>query len=251
MRLKSKIAAILKDKSGVSLMFVLGVMMFLLAIGASLLAAASANIGANVRQNEYNRVIVLGDSIHRSIMHSLQADPEDENSLANRLAWIVYETPDIVSQGSIELELDFDTTGNDSVPEYMTVTVSLSFLNREVLTTDATGYVPEIPSFVDSDGITVEAVPEVPRMPETAAISADMLVTVVIEADGRIRDGSRFISTQAVYEYRGGLLTDDPLGVYATNPNPPPSLPLEFATDGFGTWSMISYEIIESQLDNG
>jgi len=251
MRLNNKIAVIIKDKSGVSLIFVLGVMMFLLAIGASLLAAASANIGANVRQNEYNRVIVLGDSIHRSIMHSLQADPEDENSLANRLAWIVYETPDIVSQGSIELELDIDTPGNDDVPEYMTISITLSFLFREVLTTQATEYVPEIPSFTDTDGITVEAVPAVPGMPETASISADMLVTVVIEADGVIRDGSRFITTQAVYEYRGGLLSDDPDGDYAANPNPPAVLPLYFATDGYGTWSMISYEIIESQVDNG
>jgi len=250
MRLKSKIAEILKDKSGVSLMFVLGIMMFLLAIGASLLAAASANIGANVRQNEYNRVIVLGDSIHRSIMHSLQADPEDENSLANRLAWIVYETPDIVSQGSIELELDFDTPGNDDIPDYMAISITLSFLFREVIITPATEYVPEIPAFTDTDGIPVEAVPEVPGMPETAAISADMLVTVVIEADGIIRDGSRFITSQAYYEYRGGLLTDDPDGNIATRPNPPAS-DLYFATDGYGTWSMISYEIIESQVDNG
>jgi len=246
MRLKNKIKAILKDKSGVSLMFVLGVMMMLLLIGASLLVAASSNVGTNIRQNEFNRVMLLSNSIHRNIMYSLQADPENDGLLANQLAWIIYEAQD-EDIDDITLRLDMDA----DIPASMSVNIILSIPFHEVRVFEASDYVPGIEESGYFDGevwIVIEATPEIPRIPETAEIKAEMLVTVVIESNAMVREGSRLVTTQAAYEYRGGFLTDDPYGIHQTNPNPT-GLEMAFAPDGFGIWSLISYETVESQVD--
>jgi len=246
MRLKNKITAILKDTSGVSLMFVLGIMMMLLLIGASLLVAASSNVGTNIRQNEFNRVMLLSNSIHRNIMYSMQADPENESLLANQLAWIVYNARD-EDIDDIALGIDMDA----DIPDSMSVSIILSFPFHEVRTSESSDYVPGIEeSGYDDEGtwIVIEAVPEILRVPETAEINAEMLVTVVIESDAMVREGSRLVTTQAVYEYRGGFLTDDPDGIYQTNPDPTDP-EMVFAPDGFGIWSLISYETVESQVD--
>jgi len=247
MRLKNKITAILKSTSGVSLMFVLGVMMMLLLIGASLLVAASANIGSNIRQNEFNRVMLLSNSIHRNIMYSLQADPENEGLLANQLAWIIYEAQDEdIDDITLRINMDAD------IPDSMSVSIILSIPFHEVRVSESSDYFPGIEGidYYDEEGnhIVIEPVPETPRVPETANIKAEMLVTVVIESDAMVREGSRLVTTQAAYEYRGGSLTDDPYGVHQTNPNPI-DLVMEFAPDGFGIWSLTSYETVESQLD--
>jgi len=247
MRQKNKITAILKDTTGVSLMFVLGVMMMLLLIGASLLVAASSNVGTNIRQNEFNRVMLMSNSIHRNIMYSLQADPENEGLLANQLAWIIYEAHDDDIE-DITLKLDMDA----DIPASMSVSIILSIPFHEVRISESSDYFPGIEGsdYYDEEGnhIVIEAVPEVPRVPETANIKAEMLVTVVIESDAMIREGSRLVTTQAAYEYRGGFLTDDPFGMHQTNPNPT-GLEMAFAPDGFGIWSLISYETVESQVD--
>ena len=253
MRLKNKITAILKNASGVSLMFVLGVMMMLLLIGASLLVAASSNVGTNIRQNEFNRVMLLSNSIHRNIMYSLQADPENEDLLANQIAWIIYNAHDEDIE-EITLVIDMDA----EIPASMSVSIILSFPFHEVRVFESSGYIPGIEGieYYDEEGnwIVIEGVPEVPRIPETATVKAEMLVTVVIESDAMVREGSRLVTTQAAYEYRGGFLTDDPYGIYVTNPNPP-DLEMVFAPEkpdepgGFGIWSLISYETVESKVD--
>jgi len=221
-------------------LFVLGAMMFLLAIGTSILAAASANIGANIRQNEFNRVMVLNDSVHRNIMYSLQVDPENQNLLGNQLAWLIYNTREDEEMDDIDLELGISAGSDLDIPDHMTVTITLSFLYRDVQITEGSDSIPEIPGFTDEDGNIIEPVPEVPGIPGTATIKAGMTVTVIIETDGLIRDESRLITTQAVYEYQGGKLTESPAA--------PPTM--IFEPDGYGTWSMFSYEIIQSQMDN-
>ena len=246
MRLRNRITAILKGTSGVSLIFVLGVMMMLLLIGISLLIAAGANVGTNIRQNEFNRVMLLSNSIHRNIMYSLQADPENEGLLANQLAWIIYNAND-EKIDDITLDIDMDV----EIPDSMSVSIILSFPFHEVRTSESSDYVPGIEEdryYDDGVWIVIEAVPEILRVPETANIKAEMLVTVVIESDALVRQGSRLVTTQAAYEYRGGFLTDDPYGIHQTNPNPT-GLEMAFAPDGFGIWSLISYETVESQVD--
>ncbi|MCL2719529.1 MAG: hypothetical protein FWE14_12200 [Lachnospiraceae bacterium] len=87
-----------KDNSGASLLFVLGIMLFLLAIGTSLLVAASTNVGYMTNQREHSQVRILDESIHMTIMFSLQ-DSVNVNSLGRQLARALYEAQDLFDSG--------------------------------------------------------------------------------------------------------------------------------------------------------
>ena len=63
--------SLLKNEYGVSVLFVLVVMMFLTAVGTTALVAASGGVGAYRNSEDSNRRFLLSDSIHRSVMHSM------------------------------------------------------------------------------------------------------------------------------------------------------------------------------------
>ena len=77
----NRLIRILKNKTGASLVFVVGVMLLLLAVGVSALTAASSNAGFAQRQRQFNQVRILADSVHQNILFSLQSDPSDEGLL--------------------------------------------------------------------------------------------------------------------------------------------------------------------------
>ena len=245
MRLIRKITAILRNTSGVSLMFVLGIMLMLLALGASVMAAASTNVGAYVRQNEYNRIRVLSDSIHRSLMFALLEEPDEEDhmkSLSCQIAMLIYD--EFIESGDsdiadIDLEIDIATPGN------IKHSITLSFIFRDVDWEGSTPFSPKIPA--DELNNTQE-VPEELRIPAKATITARVAITVVVETD-RIVSGSgiREVTTRAVYNYEGAL-TDDPLDEYSDVPEEDIDKPLDmlFAPGEYGTWSLVSYDIVES-----
>jgi hypothetical protein len=91
--LKSKAVLILRDKSGVSLLIVLAVMLLIMAIGVSVLVAAGASMGFVRSQQEYNRVRLLEESVHRSIMYELQRPTAgvSQGTLDTRLATRIAE----------------------------------------------------------------------------------------------------------------------------------------------------------------
>ena len=224
MRLKLNIATILKRTSGQSLVFVLGIMLLLMAVGVSVMTAASSNVGAYRRQYQYSRAVIFGDSIQRNIMYSLQEDPADESLLSNQLVWLIYEAdgkPD-------DVDLDIDIDGIDLMIQH---SITLQFPHKDVRTTGPVNALPEV---------------NIDRIPKTARINAGMIVTVVIEIES-IGEEDRLITSQATYIYKDGLLTDDPEGNYITE-NPPEDeiLEMQFAPGEFGTWSLVGYEIVES-----
>ncbi|MCL2052057.1 MAG: hypothetical protein FWG91_10080 [Lachnospiraceae bacterium] len=88
---KIKKSSFWSDNSGASLLFVLGITLFLLAIGVSLMVAASTNAGYLSNQREFSQIKILDESIHRTIMYSLQ-DNENYGSLGFQLAMALYET---------------------------------------------------------------------------------------------------------------------------------------------------------------
>ncbi|MCL2424795.1 MAG: hypothetical protein FWD05_00490 [Oscillospiraceae bacterium] len=229
MRLINKASRILKDKSGMSLMFVLGIMFLLLAVGASVLTAASANIGSNVRQSKYNTAIVMTDSIHGSIKHSLEMTPsstdyldEDfENSLAYQIAQLIYNNTN--SEVPIEtVELDIDIPGVDmSAVE----SIALEILFQDVRFAGPVDAVPE-------------TIPPTPRIPKTATVNAQMTVCTIVEIESAsLRETPRFITTVATYEYRDGILSDENADGEIREMN----------FSDFGKWVLVSYEIIESE----
>ena len=247
-RLKNKIAAVLKNKSGVSLLFVAGVTLFLMAIGASVMAAASANIGANIRQDRYNMAVVLIDSIHKNIKHSLQMPPNSidfEDSFANIIPQAIYyaslepdDPPDPynpqIGVSFTEIELDLEIGGVTDINNIQSITLGFPF--QEVRLAGPVGSVPETGA---------------PRIPRTANISARMIVVVTVEINATgFGAENRIVTTHATYEYSGGVFSD----------KDDPRVDLNEDDDDFvfignmdfvdyGKWELVSYEIVESQTE--
>ena len=80
---KKRGAARILGNTGASMVYVFAVMTFLIILCMSVLAAAMSSKGYAAEQRTYYQIMLLDDSIHRSIMHSLQASP---SSLGNQLA---------------------------------------------------------------------------------------------------------------------------------------------------------------------
>jgi hypothetical protein len=224
MWLKNKIAPILKDKSGASLLFVLGVMMLLLSIGASVMAAASANIGSYIRQREFNQVRILGDSVHRSIRYSLGHDPENPDLMSQQIVMGLYEAHDSGSGGLDDIELRIGQINGVDVHDPSNLAwvedIVLSFPS-EHQKIDLTPEVPEIPPQYDDDGTLLS--PGAPGIPKTAAVDTRMEVTIAVSTR------NRSITTRAVYEYTGGVLSEDADEL------------MRFLPGSFGIWRLVSY----------
>jgi len=272
LRLYNKIKNTLKRRSGASLILVLGVMLFLLAIGISTMAAAFANAGYIMRQNDYNRVRLLHESIHENIMHSLQANTlpsgtGNPNSLGFQLAMAIFKVNDPTPQipplapsvvtalqalfnDGAELGILFDGTSILGVNNHIggrliTVqSITLSFPYQIVNINEAIPGIPDnYPSGSTGDNIITHMRQ---REPRTATVNASMEVRVEIVS------GDRTITSIAVYEYTGGRLTDTPSGVRWDDPPPLPMVFVPVVTGlpgypnepgGYGTWSMVRYEI--------
>jgi len=243
MQVIKKISDKLKNKSGASLLFVLGVMLLLMSMGASAMIAASSNVGSNLRQKQYNIAILLNDSIHRNIMHSLQPTNAAafENSLASSLIMEIYKEYERVNNTipglPIPKDINLEMTISDETINAKHDIV-LSFIFKDVRIAGPSDYIPEL---------------EIDRIPKTASIRAQMTVTVSVEVVSGMRfrtEDTRIITTQATYELSGAVLTDDPEEDFLdTMPDDPSiaDLTMEFDKNGHGSWSLISYEIIESK----
>jgi hypothetical protein len=246
MRIKNKVSKILRDKSGMAMMFVLGIMLMLMAIGASAITAASANTGFWLKQRDHSRVMILDKAVHENIMHSLQHDPSDKDLLSYKLVMDIYRAYDSGSSldeimllgssagpptGDIFLRFDDDDDGDDGdddgkihlnsedqIGSIRVESVQLLFLVEDVYP-----YLVDLgPSPEDPEGDSATL--------KMADVGADMHVIVRINARGRI------ISSRAVYEYRDGRLID--------KSEDPEEEDMQFADDGFGKWRLIKHENI-------
>lgn len=78
-----KLKRVIKDNSGASIMFVLGIALLLLAISTSALVAASASDGARIAKQTRNQLNLYSDSVQKIIMSSLMSkDDKGKNVLA-------------------------------------------------------------------------------------------------------------------------------------------------------------------------
>lgn len=265
MKKQNSIREILTNKSGASLIFVLGVMAFLFAIGASALAAASANTGFILNQREHNQIIILDDSIHRNILHALQRPPagseDEEDLLSTQIAMAVYKANDselndamgmgpFLPGGLSNIQLDIGGVNIESGNVRME-RVLLSFPQQEVHIRDAIPAIYRID--YDYDPVTGISTPRPPvlvspRIPRTATINATMVVTVDITVGSGAE--ARIITSRAFYEYTGGRLSDDPNGTHsgaetATPVIPVPEMVFDTSLPGntaYGEWRLVRYE---------
>ena len=255
----------LKSKSGVSLIFVLGIMMMLFAIGgavisgasssidigSSVMGAASANFGSNIRQRQYNEAVLLSESIHRTIRQSMYKTNEGSDfntSLAYNLPLAIYESreaieemradaiTDIKALEGIVMELTIDFPG---IADRINVNYSINLIfplavsNPSIITEGPRGAIVDIPTI--GNPILVR-----PRVPITVTINAEIVIEVVVPLQG---SGDRTLATQATYELRGAVWSDS--GNIADDEIKPEIIgTLDYIE--FGTWKLVSYEMIES-----
>ena len=259
MQFQNRIKRVIGSKSGASLVFVLGIMLFLMAIGVSTMAAAAANSGYVFRQSDYSRVRILDESIHDNIMFSLQHEPESPTQLGYQIAQFIFEEfekfqddppldPDperLYDILPIELDLsitDIEIEDNQPVSS-LSITLSFPFLFDEnlIVVNEAIE-----PVYDDDDDIIDPGVPN-----KTATMSAIMVVTVEI----RLRvgfAGERTVTSRAVYNFKDGRLSDensngngeengngDDIG------NDPMPGEMKVVTGG---WELVRYEVIDSRI---
>ncbi|MDR2600565.1 MAG: hypothetical protein LBC73_09865 [Oscillospiraceae bacterium] len=192
----------LKNKSGLSLIFVTGIMFLLLGVGTSVLAAASATVGAGMRQNEYNRAMALSNSIHRSIEYSLNNMSAEANSLGYRIALYLHEE----GEAAPNINITGMTLAGDDTPEInFHNNVVLSFTKIQLIEGGPVGYMPPVLDAISG----AEIIPAQARIPYTVEFNVRMVVTVQINTGQRLFVGQRLITTQAIYDYTGGVLSDE------------------------------------------
>ena len=255
-----KLSGIFKSRSGVSLLMVIGTMALLFAISASIFAAAYANIGYNARQNEANRIRLISESVHRNIKFALENEPDSVMSLSNQLIMRLFNAADSdtpVPVSDIHLRINID--GDLYLPEdeYINFNgITLSWSHEDVKIIDSISYVPGINDPDDPDPALAGTydpaspfvtVPAVHRKPKTAEINATLTVTVEVEAErlfAHLGRRNRVITTIVTYEYTGGFLSEEK----SVNPeyNPILNLDYEMLFENYGTWSLISYDTIDS-----
>jgi hypothetical protein len=192
------------NKTGASLVFVLGVMMMLLAIGVSVFAAASANTGARLRQEVYHQVVLLNESVQESIFHMLTqkpveyANPVTSTNLLTRLAWEAYRERS--AEGAEELFIGLDgfefagsgvsLLGADRGISIASVKIHLTFPGTQIRITPARDEI-SIPD-LDDDGNPMDTGIFVPREPKRVLVNMDIEVAVEIDAGGRSVFSSAF-----------------------------------------------------------
>ena len=261
MSLKKKFLMVLKEKTGASMIFVLGIMLFLMAIGVSTMAAAGANAGFILRQSEYSRIRIVDESIHENIMFSLQYVPDDDDDrsdfLGYQIAMAIYDAydayhdyyknpaplPPAPDDGLAPIILTVSVDGNSIDPPGGLITVErieLSFPFRFSESDSLITINPAVPAVTIYDPVTDADIEDSPRQPKTVTMSAIMEVRVDIAVRGLGGNVQpRTVTSIAVYEYTGAKLTE--IGITG-------DMEFEvvgFGADAFGTWELIRYEVID------
>jgi len=236
------------------LIFIVGLALFLLAIGTSTLAAAFANTGYLARQNEFNKIMILDKAIHENMMYSLQADPEDENLLGYQIAWAIYKANDPFynsdyeeGENNLKPVDDFWVLIDDiEINEFIGTgvvfleSISISFPEQIVEISNPSPAIFE-------DGSTTEVLVPFFRTPKTATMNARMIVeiVIVIESDA----SERTITSRAIYQFTGGRLSDDKDGDHSNVgvdvDGNAIEFEMEFLPDGYGEWRLVSYETVD------
>jgi len=243
----------LKSKSGASLIFVLGIMLMLFAIGgavisgttasvdigSSVMGAASTNFASNVRQSQYNRAVLLSESIHRTIRQSIKTPSTNSNfnnSLANHIPDAIFK-----SMSTMEAQRAAAVTASSVVQDFI-MNIDITGLSTTV---DASSFNVRIifpvsvnnPSFAP-DGPRVDAGI---RDPYTITINTEIVVEVEVFLDAL---QTRAITTQATYQLSEGVFSD--IDSTDINPADPASIGTTIKYDKPGKWELVSYEIIET-----
>ncbi|MCL2865995.1 MAG: hypothetical protein FWE25_10695 [Lachnospiraceae bacterium] len=178
-----KCSRILKGKSGSTIIYVLAVMLLLLAVGASVLTAAFANMGFNRRQRDHAYAVILADSVQKNMMYALGQGSGEEEPLSVQLVKALYQAHDVENGGTGGLaDIAIDPV---VVP----------------LTKDSNLKVERITLHFPEQQVYIWEADEMMGLNKTAEVSASLVITTVIS-----NRGEDFISTSMHYYYSKGML---------------------------------------------
>jgi hypothetical protein len=179
-----------------------------MAIGISVLVAASTGRGAMARQTLYNKVMLLDESAHNNIKYSLQ-NLSDDNSLGAGIIWALYDAKadDNKMLGDIIITDAYFDNGMDilNVDDVCIGNITIHFSLQDVRVTPSRAAVLIISEDWDGTGPVIWDELE-PGIPETVTISGVIIVTVEIgipDADS--------VTSQAEYVLTGdsGVLIEN------------------------------------------
>ncbi|MCL1807115.1 MAG: hypothetical protein FWG31_05380 [Oscillospiraceae bacterium] len=225
------VKTVLRKKTGASMLFVLAAMFLLTAIGASALAAAGTNRGANAEKRRENQLRLYVTGMEQTLRTALDATP---TSLASPelTSQILNETYRLVKSqedqepgaykginsiqfpsGSNNFRLIPDIPWND-----VTFVIDVHVDMRQLHHTRFKGYVapqedydrPQYNNPDDPDEITgYDKTDAIPRVPEEIHISTGTIifdVEATLAAVGRMN--AITVKTRTTYRYNGGTIMD-------------------------------------------
>lgn len=230
---------ILRDKSGVSLIFVLAAMLLLMAIGVSAITAAGLNMGAGIAQRDRNQLDLYASSMERTVKASLEKKEPDGTSIPNvqtltgRIIRAAYENGsglyDLTGANALELT----ASSPDGGAKYKIV-ISGNFKVHIIPPVEYTEWIES--TVVDEEGNSVLVYEEktTGRSPQTATI--DGKITAVQTTEYSTLGGRDLSVTTATSYQFGGALIEEDFSTYTS-----PVLDDNMIITGLGTWTVTGH----------
>lgn len=223
-----KILYFFRNKSGVSMIFVLFSMTVLMLIAGSAVVATNSALGLSLNQINYNQLKSYSDSVNKSIMYALQTsfsdigkDVENSESLGGQMLKALYNYAD---KNELQTELPDEITvslGSYGLPD------AKLLVEYEKLpsSADITPSIPASPAQYNELGYLIKV--PVDRTSKKANIDAIVKFIVHIKYEGKE------IKTESKYNFFGAALEDNGVSdsvMIVTNP---------------GEWRMLSIETVD------
>ncbi|MCL2463273.1 MAG: hypothetical protein FWF44_11450 [Defluviitaleaceae bacterium] len=233
---------ILRDKSGVSLMFVLAAMLLLMAIGVSAITAAGLNYGAGLARRDWNQLELYSTGMEHTLKAALEAPDSDTSmlgaqTLSGRLLRAAFQSGSAIysigGDGAITMTAaspDGNARYTIVITGYMNVQIIAPVDETELV--DVYGPDPENP---DGAPIVVDyKVVKIDRSAQAALFSGEFTVKLTTEylAGNKAMD----MTTTTTYRYLNGHMEERD---YDFNAAPDDS---NMYIDNWGAWTVIGHE---------
>jgi hypothetical protein len=249
-RLKERIKRCTKafqDKSGVSLMFVLAIMLLLMAIGISVVTAAGQNFGASLAQRDRNQLDLYVSSMERTLRAVLVESAVGEtmsgstvDSMTGRILREAYQNVYPSTTGSYNVNMTLSSESPDGDAEYDIVITGTIYVTI-TLPVETWEYITDDPDDPDAEPVLVL----VSRTPLSATASGTINVMLTTRYEAPVRGaftpntGGGLLSTRTVTTYRyNGAVIEELLPLSPADPVVDTNLLINYS----GIWTVYRHE---------
>jgi len=254
---------LIRDKSGVSLMFVLASMMLLLVIGVSAIVAAGLNVGAGAAQHDRTQLELYSSSMERTIKAAFEreetvgANLVDAQTLGGQLLSRLIADSDVfyqnalgqpaVASGAVIIDvnetIELAPGGTPiTLPDGIDATYTMRITGQLFVFVNTFQRNETVPVFigVDGDGNDIYHPVEVFATPMTATVTGDFIIellTVYNPVSG-LHGVPLSFSSETTYRLDNLILTE---GDFAEDKKTLPELD-ELMLSNQVVWTVIRYE---------